>query len=202
MATIKIRKLTVKPSYPVIHRFHASTFSLWSHIESSLVAFLDVSYSRENTDYLCLKCILHVILEQTRWEFPRTGGNTRVRVEHKHCLWSQGSMEGSLGWDPWRRTRVLHPHSVAFPFYRASICVAFQRGHNACLSIRQSEVRWQLFRERVCSACCQHLLTWEKLPLDTAPPAGGWGSSGPIQIVARQPKSSGSDSPVCLSTSI
>ena len=165
-------------------------------------AFLDVSYLRENTDYLYLKCVLHVVLEQTRWEFPGTGGNTWVMVEHKHCLGSQGSMEGSLGWDPWRRTQVLYPHSVAFPFYRASICVAFQWGHNACLSIRQSEVRWQLFRERVCSACCQHLLTWGKLPLDTAPPAGGWGSSGPIQIVARQPKSSGSDSPVCLSTSI
>ena len=119
-------------------------------------AFLDVSYLRENTDYLYLKCVLHVVLEQTRWEFPGTGGNTWVMVEHKHCLGSQGSMEGSLGWDPWRRSQVLYPHSVAFPFYRASICLAFQWGHNACLSIRQSEVRWQLFRERVCSACCQH----------------------------------------------
>ena len=42
-------------------------------------AFLDVSYLRENTDYLYLKCVLHVVLEQTRWEFPGTGGNTGVR---------------------------------------------------------------------------------------------------------------------------
>ena len=202
MATIKIRKLTVKSSYHVIHRFRASTFlSLWSHIESSWMVFFSVSYLRENTDYLYLKCV-HVFLEQTRLEFSGTGGDTRVRVEHKTCLWSQGSVEGSLGWDPWRRTRVVHPHSFAFPFYRASICAAFQWGHSACLSMRQSKVRWQLFGERVCSACCQHLLTWGKLPLDTAPPAGGWGSSGPTQIVAKQPKSSGSDSPVCLSTSI
>ena len=66
-----------------------------------------------------------------------------------------------------------------------------QLGHNVCLGIRQSEVRWQLFRELgVWSACCWHLLTLWAVAFGHSPTCWGRGVSGPMLTVARQPKSS------------